>query len=133
MKPKRYFIISLLIIVVCFFCTGLAYCLIFFRSYNPDLVRNMVHFYSAIFLVFAFTLIGVSQKNTPIKTSDILWGVMGVLALTLTWEIIFQGTKRFNSGQGFYVQWGQIIADLLGIITAIIIWLIKKRRRPLFQ
>lgn len=128
MKYKIFLGIGLLVTILCFFCTGLIYCLIFYLSYDPILVRNICHFYSGMFLVFAFTLICISEKIKSIKTIDILWGVVGTLVLTIAWEIVYQGTSRYYHGQGFYVQWNQVASDILGIISASIIWMIKRRK-----
>ncbi len=128
MNFKKYLIISLLITIVCYFCTAFVYCFLFFRSYSPEFVRDIDHFYSGISLVFIYSLIFARPKNTPIKKGNILCGVICTLSLTIFWEILFQGTSGYHNGHGFYVQWEQIIADILGVAVASIAWLIKRRR-----
>ena len=129
MKTTKVFLgICLIGTVLCLLSTGLVYCFLFYKSYDSSLVRNIYHLHSGMFLVFAFTLICISQKTTSIQTKDILWGVYGTLLLTLTWEVVYQGTHRYHLGQGFMIQWDQVLSDTLGVAVASTVWLIKRRR-----
>jgi uncharacterized membrane protein YagU involved in acid resistance len=127
MKDKKFIVIGFFVTLFCWFITGLTYSYIFFRYYDEVFVRNIYHFYSAILLAFVYTFIATSVNNRTIKKSDIKYGIIGVIFLTVFWEIIVQGASRYVNAQVFFLQYDQIFSDILGIAVFSVIWCIYSR------
>lgn len=77
-------------------------------------------------MVFAFTLI-CRERTNPVRMEYIAWGIGGTVLLTIIWEIVYESTKRYYHGEGFWIQWDQIVADMIGVMIATAIWVLRFR------
>ena len=106
--------------------TFLVFPAIYYFCGDPHLsvLHLFYHVLSGIFLTFVFTLV---YSLTSSKVS-ILSGMLFNIMFTTWWEIIYQATTRFNHSQRYYVQWDQVLSDIIGICIAYMIWKLLSKR-----
>ena len=117
MKIKIFFITHIFLIPFIAFWMYYFHYYFTFQDYNPLIGRNIFHFFSSIFIMYVFTFLMI-RKNNIFTLNEIVPGMYIIVILSLFWEVLIQPLKRFLNNELVYIQFDQIVSDLLGMLFA---------------